>query len=111
MNALKTPFLILVLFFVLGESSAQTPRRTGVRRPARPAIAQPLSQPDSTPSTATPSLTPARGPIDLAIVNGQKVTTADIDPKVREEVEAVEARVDEARRQILDLQINTLLLA
>jgi len=46
----------------------------------------------------------------LAIVNGQTITTADIDPKVREEVEAVDARIDEARRQILELQINTLLL-
>jgi len=60
---------------------------------------------------ATPAITPSRGPVALAIVNGQTVTTADIDPKVREEVEAVEARIDEARRQILELQINTLLLA
>jgi len=43
-------------------------------------------------------------------VNGQVVTTADIDPKVREEVEAVDSRIDEARRQVLEIQINTLLL-
>jgi protein-disulfide isomerase len=46
----------------------------------------------------------------LATVNGQSVTTADIDPKVRVEVEALEERIAEARRQILALQINTLLL-
>ncbi len=112
MNSFKTPFLVLLLFFVVGEPAAQTPRRTGVRRPvvARPATIQPLSKSEPTPATSAPVVRPSRGPIALAIVNGQTITTADIDPKVREEVEAVDARIDEARRQILELQINTLLL-
>jgi protein-disulfide isomerase len=112
MNSFKTLFIVLLLFFVVGESSAQTPRRRGARRPvvANPAISQPVSQPQPTPSTTTPAIAAPRAPIPLASVNGQIITSAEIDPKVREEVEAVEARIDEARRQVVDLQINTLLL-
>jgi protein-disulfide isomerase len=50
-------------------------------------------------------------PVLLATVNGQNVTTADIDPRARQEVEAVERKIAEARRQILELEINTLLLS
>lgn len=112
MNTVKSLFIVLLLFFVVGESSAQTPRRRGARRPvvANPATTQPGSQPEPTPATPTPTIAAPRAPIPLASVNGQIVTTAEIDPKVRQEVEAVDARIEEARRQVLDLQINTLLL-
>lgn len=112
MNTAKTVFIVLLLFFVVGESSAQTPRRRGARRPvvANPNTTQPASQPTPTPSTTAPAVARPSAPILLATVNGQSVTTADIDPKVREEVEALEERIAEARRQILALQINTLLL-
>jgi len=111
MNIPKTLFLVLLLFFVVGGSSAQTPRRTGARRPvvSNPKSIQPISQPTPTPATA-PAVAGTNSPILLATVNGQSVTTADIDPKVRAEVEALEERIAEARRQILALQINTLLL-
>ena len=46
----------------------------------------------------------------LAVVNGQNVTTAEIDPRIREEVESLNDKIAEARRQILELQVNTLLL-
>ncbi len=49
-------------------------------------------------------------PVLLATVNGQNITSANIDPKVRQEVDALDARIGEARRQMLELQINTLLL-
>jgi len=70
----------------------------------------PVSQPSPAPLAGTPPVARPSAPILLATVNGQSVTTADIDPKVREEVEALENRIAEARRQILELQINTLLL-
>jgi protein-disulfide isomerase len=38
------------------------------------------------------------------------VTTAEIDPKVRQEIEALNARIAEARRQVIEIQVNTLLL-
>jgi protein-disulfide isomerase len=49
-------------------------------------------------------------PVLLATVNGQNVTTADIDPQARAEVEALEGKIAEARRQVLGMEINTLLL-
>jgi len=70
-------------------------------------LSQPLTGVNSRPGPTT-TVRPS-APVPLAIVNGQSVTTADIDPKVREEVDALEGRVAEARRQILELQINTLL--
>jgi protein-disulfide isomerase len=111
MNTPKTLFIVLLLFFVVVGSSAQTPRRTGIRHPvvSNPKSTQPISQPTPTPSTA-PAVAGTSSPVLLATVNGQSVTTADIDPKVRAEVEALEERIVEARRQILALQINTLLL-
>jgi protein-disulfide isomerase len=112
MNTPKTLFIVLLLFFVVVGSSAQTPRRTGIRRRpvvSNPKSTQPISQPTPTPSTA-PAVASTSSPVLLATVNGQSVTTADIDPKVRAEVEALEERIVEARRQILALQINTLLL-
>lgn len=50
------------------------------------------------------------GPVLLATINGQSITTASLDPKVREEVDALDARIAEARRQVLEIQVNTLLL-
>jgi protein-disulfide isomerase len=56
-------------------------------------------------ATASPS-----APIPLAILNGQNITTADIDPKIRTEVEALDGRIAIARRQVIDIEINTVLL-
>lgn len=107
MHTAKSLFSVFLLLFIVTESAPQTPRRRGTGRPIpKPPTAQPISQPTpAAPATASPS-----SPIPLAIVNDQNITTADIDPKVRAEIEALEARVAEARRQLLDLQINTLLL-
>lgn len=110
MNTAKSALFVLFLFLFAAESQAQAQRRRpGVRRPvvAKPAPAQPVAQPNPTP--APPVSTPS-DPVMLATVNGQSITTADIDPKVREEVDAIDTRIAEARRQVLDMQINTLLL-
>src|SRR5580765_3782113 len=107
MNTPKTLFIVLVIFLVAAESSAQSPRGRGARRTVggKPATPQPVAQPE--PSPAPASEAPPSAPIPLAVVNGQSITSADIDPKVREEVEALEGRIAEARRQILELQVNT----
>jgi protein-disulfide isomerase len=112
MKPVKTLFIVVLLFFVAAESTAQTPRRRGASRPVvpKPATTQATPQPAPTPSITALLAARPSAPILLATVNGQSVTTADIDPKVREEVEALEERIGEARRQILGLQINTLLL-
>ena len=110
MDTLKTLFLVTILCFIAAEAWAQAPRRGGTRRPVitKPAAGQPVSQPE--PVTAAPVAAAPSAPIPLAIVNGQSITSADIDPKVRQEVEALDARIAEARRQVVELQVNTLLL-
>lgn len=109
MNITKMLFTVVFLVLVTAGSSAQTPGRRGARRPAtaKPPTTQPVSPPTPTPTTAN---VPPSSPIPLATINGQSVTTADINPKVREEVEALESRIAEAGRQVLELQVNTLLL-
>ncbi len=85
----------------------QTPRRKTTTRPAAQAV-----KPQPTPESATQPSAPRepKAPIALAIVNGQTITTADIDPRVREEVESLEERIADTRRRVLELQINTELL-
>jgi protein-disulfide isomerase len=111
MKTLKLLCIVLVLLIFAAEALPQGSRRTGTRRPlvAPASNAQPVSQPGPTPAAA-PIPTAVSAPVPLAILDGQSITTADIDPKVRAEVEALDARIAEARRQVLELQINTLLL-
>jgi len=108
---LKTVSIVLVLFNFAAEAVPQGNSRRSTKRPA---VAQPTAPQPTPPAVATPaaSATPSRplAPIPLAVLNGQTITTAEIDPKVRAEVEALDARIAEARRQVLQLQINTLLL-
>lgn len=108
MKTAKNLVLIFLLVLLAHETQAQNTRRRGRRSGVvKPAATQP-AQPDPTPGPA-PAATPG-APIPLADVNGERLTTANIDPKVREEVDALEGRIAEARRQVLELQINTLLL-
>jgi protein-disulfide isomerase len=109
MNTCKTLSIVVLLFLFTVEVGAQAPRRRGSRRPAtKSATAQPVSQPEPAAVVANPAAPSA--PIPLATINGESITTANLDPRVREEVEALDARIAEARRQVLELQINTLLL-
>jgi protein-disulfide isomerase len=111
MTKTKTLFVVLILLLVAAASSAQTRGRRGSGRPVadKPTTALSASQPEPAPSPATVSVS-SSGPISLATLNGQTISTADIDPKVREEVEALDARIAEARRQVMERQVNTLLL-
>ncbi len=107
MNTVKTLLIGLLLFILANPAPAQSPRR---RAASRPATAKPAATTPAQPTPAPSPVAPPMAPILLATVNGQNITTADIDPKVRQEVEALEGRIAEARRQIVELQINTLLL-
>jgi protein-disulfide isomerase len=98
--------VLLGLFIFAAHAMAQTPKSRAGQRPA----------PKSTPS-ATPRTTPAPKqtaiappPGALAIVNGQTITLADLDPKVREIVEGFDKNLPELRRDALDARINTILL-
>ena len=108
MKKSKTFSLFVLIVFALASASAQTARRP---RPSRRTVAKPEPvAPAAQPSPTVPKIRPSTEPLLLAVVNGQNVTTAEIDPRVREEAESLNERIAEARRQILELQINTLLL-
>ena len=108
MNFSKYFFATALALFISVGVVGQIPRR---RKPTRPAPAkavtpQPVPEPVNRPS---PPREP-KAPIPLAIVNGQTITTADLDARAREEVEGIEERIADTRRRVLELQINTELL-
>ncbi len=99
------PFLLLapVVF------SQTTPRRAGAGTPPRTATATPAPTP-STARVASPQVTPLPLTQQLAVVNGQNVTLGDLDPSVSAELQQLPQKIAEARRQVLEMQINTKLL-
>jgi protein-disulfide isomerase len=99
--------LVLLVISSAYEASAQRTRSRGGRQSA---ANKPETKPaaDNISAPVTPRA-PAL-PVLLATVNGQNITTADLEPRVREEVESLPARIAEARRTILEMEINTLLL-
>jgi protein-disulfide isomerase len=105
--------LSLILLLTLSTTSAaQTRRRGSATRKAPPAAAkpqpEPVAQPTAPPPVATPR--PAPGPINVVELNGQTLSTADLDPRVRQQLDQLEDNLAGARREILDRQINTILL-
>lgn len=50
-------------------------------------------------------------PVNLATVNGHTFTSVDLQPAVRQEIEQLDDKIAQARKSVLDLQINTVLLA
>jgi protein-disulfide isomerase len=108
MNNFRTFLVITVLVCVVTEVPAQRSRKGSARRAT--ATPPPTTQPAAQPTATSSSVARPATPVLLAIVNGQNITTAEIDPKAREEVETLDSRITEARRQILELQVNTLLL-
>ncbi len=110
MKTLKPLALVVVLFVFSADAFSQPGRRRTSKRPTASPSTNPAPAPEAPPAPTPPITALATGPISLATLNGQTITTADIEPRVRPELEAVELRVAEARRQVLDLQINTMLL-
>ena len=105
--------LSLIFFVTLSNTLvAQTPRRGRTPRKAPPAAAkpqpEPVPQPTAPPPVATPR--PALGPVNVVELNGQILSTADLDPAVRQQLDQVEDKIAAAKREILDVQINTILL-
>lgn len=99
------PIIFLALLLcspVLGQTSK---RRGAVRKPV---VTSPTPEPAAQPpATARPA---ARQPISLVIVNGQTLTSADLQPALREQFESLDDKIAQARNAVLDQQINTTLL-
>ena len=108
MKLSKSVLIILLLLILAGGVLAQTPRKRTASRAVAPKAAAPQVTPE--PVATVPPVGDPKPPTALAIVNGQTITTADIDPKAGEETETLDERIAAARRQVLELQINTVLL-
>ena len=105
-----SPLLLILLLW--STVPAQTAKRRGTaRKPgtatAQPQLSQPVAQP--TPTVSQPARPPA-APVSIVVVNGQTVTTAELEPNLRQEWEGLDDKIAAARRSVLDLQINTTLL-
>lgn len=100
---------LLLIVFLWSAAPGQTAKRRGAgRKPNVTTTPQPQPAAQPTPNTQ-PARQPA-APASLVVVNGQTFTTADLDPAVRQELERLNDKMAEARRQVFDLQINTALL-
>ena len=108
MKLSKSVLIILLLLILAGGVLAQTPRKRTASRAVAPKAAAPQVTPE--PVATVPPVGDPKPPTALAIVNGQTITTADIDPKAGEAAETLDERIAAARRQVLELQINTVLL-
>lgn len=97
--------LLLIVSLWSAVPGQTTKRRGAARKPNVTTTPQP--QPVAQP---TPNTQPSRPPASLVVVNDQTFTTADLNPAVRQELERLDDKIAEARRQVLDLQINTALL-
>ena len=105
----KTAPLLLIVSLWLTVPAQTTKRRAATRKPAVSAPQpQPVAQPQPTPNTQPAR--PPSAPLPLVVVNGQTFTTADLDPALRQQVESLDDKIAAARKSVLDVQINTLLL-
>jgi len=108
-QAMKKIALFLLIVFLLSAAPGQTPKRRGAVRKTNVTTTpqpQPVAQPTPTPQPPRP----LAAPTSLVVINGQTFTTADFDPALRQELDRLDDKIAEARRSVLDLQINTTLL-
>ena len=110
MNKVTTLLTALLVIFVASHVSGQSPRRRSNRPLAKTAVTQTAPQTSPTPEPVETPVVAPKAPVLLATVNGLDITTAEIDPRAREEVDALDEKIADARKQILELEINSLLL-
>lgn len=109
---MKSTISPLILIFLLWSAApAQTAKRRGTaRKPNVATTPPPPSPPVVQPTPASQPVRPPAAPVSLVVVNGQTVTTAELESNLRQELERVDSKIAQARRSVLDLQINTVLL-
>ena len=104
MKSTIVPLLLIVsLWFPALAQTAKRRETINLKAPVATTQPQPVAQ---TPAT---SQLPA-APISLVTVNGHTFTTADLEPALRQELEQLENKIAAARKSVLELQINTMLL-
>nr|MBA3239750.1 thioredoxin domain-containing protein [Acidobacteriota bacterium] len=99
-------------------AAAQTNRRAATLTGPTPKPA-PVPTANAPVSGATAANTPSANPCGcedrplpevLAVVNGVRITRADISPQTQQRIDALQQGVADARKREIDLQINSLLL-
>lgn len=109
MKATISPLLLILMLWSAAPS--QTAKRRGATRKPNTTTTQPQPpQPVAQPTPVSQTVRPPAAPVSLVVVNGQTVTTAELEPTLRQELDRLEDKIADARRGVLDLQINTLLL-
>lgn len=106
---------LLALLVTNGDALAQTRARG---RQAKPPTASKPNNPQTETTQPQPttrvygSIVPPDTtiPADLAILDGQTITMSDLNPAVAKEISKLSEKIAQARREILDVQINTVLL-
>jgi protein-disulfide isomerase len=106
MNTRKILLFLCISSFLLGDAFSQTRSRRGRRQ--TPPVPAPKASPTPEPAPVIPRI--PRQVVKLALVNGQTITTSDVDPRAAEVIETLDQRLAEARLQILLMEVNTLLL-
>ncbi|HEU4931956.1 MAG TPA: thioredoxin domain-containing protein, partial [Pyrinomonadaceae bacterium] len=102
---------LLLIFLLCSTAPSQTAKRRGTaRKPSTTTTRPPLPQPVAQPTPTSRPARPPAAPVALVVVNGQTVTTAELEPDLRQELESLNDKIADARRSVLDLQINTTLL-
>src|ERR1041384_7120993 len=111
-QAMKSTISPLLLLLLLWSTAPSQPakRRGTVRKPVTTTTQPQSPQPVAQPTPASQPARPSAAPKALVVVNGQTVTTAELEPNLRQELEHLDDKIAEARRSVLDLQINTTLL-
>ena len=100
------PLLLTLLLWSPAWAQTAKQKRPVNRKPVSTPQPQPAAQPTATPQPARQPAPPA----SLVIVNDQTLTTANLQPELRQELERLDEKIAEARNAVLDLQINTMLL-
>jgi protein-disulfide isomerase len=90
-------------------SAAQTKRRATTPR-KQPGPATTTAQPAAPPQPAPTTPRPPAGPVNVVTLNGKTLSTADFEPNVRQQLDELENKIAAARKEMLDLEINTILL-
>lgn len=103
-----TAILILFPFTAVGQTSRRKPPATQTAPSVAPTSSEPTPAPTPTPSP-TARRAPA-APTPVVVVNGQTISTAEFPAEFREQLDSLDDRIADARRSILELQINTELL-
>lgn len=110
MKVTINPLLLILLLWSVAPS--QTPKRRPTTRKANTTATQPQpsAQPVAQPTPVSQPVRPPAAPVSLVVVNGQTISTAELEPTLRQELDGLDEKIADARRSVLDLQINTMLL-